>query len=67
MKIVPQSYTAYINKIEDSNWYSCIYAAMKAGFTKNEAESCENGQLNCPICPWKKFIRIKGGKKKNGR
>ena len=51
---MPQSYTSYINGVEDSNWYSCVHAAMKAGFTKEQSFECENGQLNCPTCPWKK-------------
>ena len=51
---MPQSYTSYINGVEDSNWYACTSAAAKAGYSSEEAELCDNGSLNCPTCPWKK-------------
>ena len=50
---MPQSYVSYEQGIEDSNWYSCCQAAMKAGFTKDQAEMCDNSNLNCLTCPWK--------------
>lgn len=42
---------------EDANVRACEEAAQKAGYPFWLAEECEDGELNCPTCPWKKYAR----------
>ncbi len=61
---MPETWTSYSNRVEDSNWRSCFMAARKAGFNREKAETCDNGELNCSTCPWKKITpSTQGGEK----
>ena len=51
---MPRTYTEYINQIEDDNEKGCFYAAQLDGYQMRDAETCENGELKCSECPWKK-------------
>lgn len=33
----------------------CYEAASKYGLTQDKADTCEDGNRECPDCPWKGF------------
>lgn len=37
---------------EEVNYGMCFNAASEAGHTSEEAEECDSGNLECPLCPW---------------
>lgn len=39
---------------EDANWRACHEAASQVGYTVKEVEECDDGNLMCPGCPWRK-------------
>lgn len=48
---------AYLRGMEDQEQAAiikCINAAQLAGISPDEAEWCEDGECNCPECPWRK-------------
>ena len=51
---MPESYTSYISNIEEDNYKACFYAAILDGYQMSDAETCEDGELKCSKCPWKK-------------
>lgn len=42
---------------EDANILACGSAAIKAGYTFEQTEECEDGELKCPLCPWASYRR----------
>lgn len=45
-------WTKYVNRLEDIEEAKCYEAALRAGYTQEEAQQCDGGDLNCPDCPW---------------
>lgn len=39
---------------EAASELACHAAAQQAGFTPGQADDCEDGQHQCPACPWRK-------------
>lgn len=39
---------------EDNNFGACYHAASLVGLSEEEANECDDGDRNCPECPWKK-------------
>ena len=50
-------WTEYISGCEKDNYLSCVRCAKASGYTEEEAENCDSGELDCKNCPW-------GGKSK---
>jgi hypothetical protein len=42
----------YIQDTEDGNWGACLECATENGYTKNDAEDCDNCALMCRGCPF---------------
>lgn len=47
-------WSSYIRAEEERNAGACIEAAEKDGYTPEQAEECDDGNLKCKDCPWKK-------------
>jgi hypothetical protein len=47
------SYSDWEAMEERANWGACYEAADRAGYTNDEAESCDDGDRQCPGCPWR--------------
>ena len=46
------TFTKYTSDLEESYFRECFAAASKAGHTLPQAEDCDDGDLNCPDCPF---------------
>lgn len=54
-------WSTYIGDLEDRNEQACIETAIKNGHTREEADNCDDGSVDCPDCPFKAKIIIDGG------
>lgn len=44
------------NAQEEAMWEgACIECAKANGYTPEQADNCENGELKCKGCPFKKY------------
>ena len=43
----------YTRQEEEYNESACKTAAQAAGHSDIEADSCDIGELKCPLCPWR--------------
>ena len=39
-------------EMEDQSMKACIQVAQVAGHSAEEAEECNDGEWDCPGCPW---------------
>ena len=39
---------------EDAGMAACAEAALKDGYTQEQAENCDDGEWKCSTCPWGK-------------
>jgi len=46
-------WSKYISDIEDSNNSACMTEAARNGYSEEQAEMCDDGDLGCKNCPWK--------------
>lgn len=46
------NYERYEASIEDGNYQACFDAAALDGRSREEAESCSEGELRCTMCPF---------------
>lgn len=52
MDHVVSSVERHISDQEEDNWFACFECAYEAGKTQEDAENCDDGDCNCPNCPW---------------
>jgi len=45
-------WTAYEEQMEANAFNACYNTAIKNGHTKEEADNCDDGSVNCPDCPF---------------
>lgn len=50
-------YRDHIAEEEQFNEGACIECATFFGHTKEQALDCDEGELGCPLCPWKDYER----------
>jgi hypothetical protein len=43
----------YFADEESANEAACFGTAQEAGFSIEQAENCDDGDVGCPNCPWK--------------
>ena len=43
----------YFGDLEDRNDMACWECAVRNGHTKEEADDCDNGSVDCPDCPFR--------------
>lgn len=48
----------YERLIVDEPLVACQEAAFEAGITDKQAEECNDGDCNCPACPWKDRLSL---------
>ena len=53
-KMSDMGWSAYARMEEEMNEGACIAAAKERGYTGEQAEKCDDGNLNCKNCPWRK-------------
>ena len=41
-----------VARIEEENEQACVKCAKTNGFTSEQANNCEEGELDCKGCPW---------------
>jgi len=49
-------WSRYIADQEEAHWGACFEAAEKHGMTPDEAEDCDDGDKECPECPWREEL-----------
>jgi len=47
-------WTEYESRTEAALMGSCFDAAERAGHSREQAEICDDGELGCPDCPFRK-------------
>jgi len=45
-------FESFITRQEEENETACLKCARANGYTREQAEQCESGHLDCDGCPW---------------